>query len=252
MGDCSASGRQKRVLRMLTAVALVALLEPLVSAAHAAGTDPRLMEADARAAIGGDPRNSAAWITLGVGLSGQGRHTEAISAYGEGLRLDPRVQVAWFLKGLSLFELGRYRDAEAAIRRALSLDPRDVASLHLLGDAYAKEGRIRKAASVFRKITRLAPYDGPAWYQLGRMLIGRNRPAAAIPVLEKCVDCQISDPNAWFLLAEALHACGRDRRAAEAMDAYLTLLGRDEVYEEARAAFARRFITVCRKRSARK
>ena len=62
------------------------------------------------------------WNNKGVVLSRLGRHSEAIEAYDQALRIKPDYSSAWNNKGVVLSRLGRYTEAIEAYDQALRIN----------------------------------------------------------------------------------------------------------------------------------
>jgi tetratricopeptide (TPR) repeat protein len=95
---------------------------------------------------------------LGIALSLDGRHAEALAAQEAGLRLSPRDPRAstWLAnKARTLYHLGRYAEAIDAASAARRIQPHAYGSLVLLA-SYARLGRGAEAAGLLDEIRSLA------------------------------------------------------------------------------------------------
>lgn len=76
------------------------------------------------------PERAKGWARLGDALQELDRHEEALTAYGEAIRIDPRFLGALFGIGVSLLKLGAVTQAVSALNAVLrrsSGDPKDAA-----------------------------------------------------------------------------------------------------------------------------
>lgn len=95
--------------------------------------------------------------TLGITLSSQGRHNEAIEVLKEVAKRRRDVGSAYADLGLAQLTAGRIDDALATISNALSLDPRSAQAHCALGMCHQKAGRWKEAAQAFATTEQLAP-----------------------------------------------------------------------------------------------
>jgi adenylate cyclase len=108
------------------------------------------------------------YFSLGIALSLEGRHEEALEAIETGLRLSPRDPRAstWLAnKARALYHLRRYADAIEAASAARRIRPHAYGSLVLVA-SYAQLGRGDEAAGVLAEL-RALPVDGEKtarWY----------------------------------------------------------------------------------------
>lgn len=80
-----------------------------------------------------------------------GRFEDAVTAYGETLRLFPDSYEAYFNRGMALQSLGRPDEAVISYGRALSIMP-DAAEAHYnLGLIYVEKGRMNAAEACFKR-----------------------------------------------------------------------------------------------------
>jgi tetratricopeptide (TPR) repeat protein len=111
-----------------------------------------------------------ALTTLGITLSGLGRHQEAIEVLKDVAARRHNVGSAYTDLGLAQLTAENTEDALATIKTALSLDARSAQAHCALGLCQQKLGRLREAADAFAASEQLAPemIDGP--FNLGLTL----------------------------------------------------------------------------------
>ncbi len=108
--------------------------------------------------------------SYGVFLVGDGRPSEAVSAFRQALRLDPKNAAAWVHLGNLLSDEGRTREAEKAYLKALAVLPRMQTALYNLGLLLAQTGRATEAEAMFRRAVAAAPGDADALRELAEAL----------------------------------------------------------------------------------
>lgn len=117
-------------------LARIALLDGDLRAA-----EERVREADALSP--GHP--TGGWL-LGRIRAGQGRHEDAIAAFGVALAAFPEDREVLALRAESLFEVERDEEAAADLERVLAVDPEHVAAHALLARIRAAQGDAEAAA----------------------------------------------------------------------------------------------------------
>lgn len=122
-------------------------------------------------------------------LGRQGRHSEAVDAFGGGEGL-PRslASIAWHNHGLSLTELGRHDEAAAAFGTCLEYveDERREHDVQMkLGDALAKSGDWVKASEAYIRASKLEDSSGLAAANAGAALLNIGDAKEALRHLER-------------------------------------------------------------------
>ena len=123
-------------------------------------------------------------VTLGITLSGLGRHGEAIEVLKDVATRRQDVSSAYGDLGLALLTAGRLEEAQAAMQRALTLDPQSAQAYCGLGLCYQQMARFQDAAEAFSATERLAPQLAVGPMNLGLALdaLG-DRPGARSALL---------------------------------------------------------------------
>jgi len=94
---------------------------------------------------------------LGIGLSEDGQHSEAIEMLQRVADACPQLGSAQADLGMALLNAGQFDNAAAALTRALALDPTSAQAYCGLGLCYRRAGRWREAAEAFMSTEQLAP-----------------------------------------------------------------------------------------------
>jgi serine/threonine-protein kinase len=171
-----------------------------------------------RAAIQhGGKQDANAQHDLGVALQESGRIEEAITAYGEAVRIQPKSVRAHADLAKALSMAGRQDEALAEYRAASRLEPKDVRGHTDLAKALSMAGRQDEALAAVRQAIRLAPNDGWAQQVLGSILmIKRDWDGAATAFRAAIGHGQGQDANAHRDLGECLLQLGRTEEAITA------------------------------------
>jgi tetratricopeptide (TPR) repeat protein len=110
------------------------------------------------------------WAAFGRALEALGRHTEALSAYEQAVRLADHDPEAHRNQGRALIKCGRSEEALRCLRRAVSLDPGSAESQDLLGLVYRTTGRLKQARAALEAAIELEPTQASAHHHLGLLL----------------------------------------------------------------------------------
>jgi tetratricopeptide (TPR) repeat protein len=139
-----------------------------------------LAAGELRAAIAQDPQDGAAHALLGLCLTNDGHHSEALAASDAALRLRPEDAFVWRVRSVIHLNLHRAQDAEAAGQRAIELDPRHAQGFVGRGQARLLAGRHEDALADFDTALSLDPEHAYAHDVRARTLtlMGRNDAAA--------------------------------------------------------------------------
>ncbi len=108
--------------------------------------------------------------TLGITLSRQGRHGEAIRLLSEVARRRPGVASVQADLAMALFSAGQLEESIWGFSETLRLDPRSAQAQCGLGLAYQRLERWQEAAEAFRLTESLAPDQAVGPFNLGLVL----------------------------------------------------------------------------------
>jgi tetratricopeptide (TPR) repeat protein len=209
---------------------LALLLCSLAPSAHAQAPSPaeaqaleqqgKLPEAEQswRQITEADPQDAAAFASLGVVLSRQGKYEQAVGAYKQALALNPQlpIHLNW---GLAEFKQQHFDAAIPPLRDALKADPQNLQILTLLGLSSYGAKQFAEAA----KYLELPAKSDPKNIELHRVL-------AQSCLSAKQYDCALAeyrvileqDPDsaaAHLLSGEALDGLGRTVEAIPEFEA---------------------------------
>src|SRR5262245_29927865 len=115
------------------------------------------MERQARTALGAFPTSAILSELVGIAMTAQYRHGEALPFLERAVRGDRSDRQFWENLGLCQLQLGMFAAAEASLRQSLAIDPRAVPSLAALASALAALGRASEAQAVTEQVHGIDP-----------------------------------------------------------------------------------------------
>jgi protein O-GlcNAc transferase len=115
------------------------------------------MEREARAALSAFPDSAILYELVGIALTAQYRHREALVFLERAVQGGPGDGQFWENLGLCQMQLGQYVAAEASLRQALAIDPHAIPSLAALASVLTALGRGQNAREVTEKLLAIDP-----------------------------------------------------------------------------------------------
>lgn len=195
-------------------------------------------EALTRAALargGRGPRQIAALKhDLGVALSGQNRHADALHVLSDAQALAPDLPHLDFSRGNALQSLGKLEDAESAYRRALMRDPFDLKAHRGLTLLLYRMNR-SDYLSAYDDVLRKHPIASPLLTEKGKFLLLGERYEEAAETFSRALKLAPEDVVARDGLASVLT---RQGRFDEAIAEYRRLLAQAPSQIEMRCNYA--------------
>ncbi|MBA5875012.1 MAG: tetratricopeptide repeat protein [Nitrospira sp. CR1.2] len=136
--------------------------------------------ADARRALHAEPDAQEPRLTLGRTLFQLGDTDGAIDEYRTALRFHPTVAQAHLDLGTALMAKQDWRTAMTELQEAARLDPTLVQAHYSMGTIHYTRGNIPSAIKAYQEALRLKPDFAEAHYRLGLVLkmAGRDKDAA--------------------------------------------------------------------------
>jgi len=162
-----------------------------------------------RAIVQRDPRDAAAFASLGLVLSNQGKYDQAAPAYRKALALSPNLPGIQLNLGLAEFKQGHFQPAISALTAALAADPKSVQARTLLGLSCYGAKRFAEAAKHLELAAKADPANSELHQLLAQSCLWAKNYACA---LEEFRQVQQQDPDsaaAHMLSGEALDGLGR-------------------------------------------
>jgi Tfp pilus assembly protein PilF len=169
-----------------------------------------------RDAIDANPRFGRAYNNLGFLLQRQGRHEEAVEAFGtfaeQELAKEKPDPFAFYNLGCALLEAGEPSRAKEWLLRAVDILPDDHLVNNALGNVYVVQKLHTQALLRFRRAQQAAPGYAPVWEGLGDVHAARNEPDKAIEMYREALRLRPDYPGVHFKLGGLLE--GRDPAGA--------------------------------------
>jgi tetratricopeptide (TPR) repeat protein len=146
-------------------------------------------------------------------------HDDAITTYGEVLKLEPRLWYAWRDRGALRWEKKDVAGAEADLRQAIAVKPefpialQDLATilLHQQAGSGGKGGE--EAARLLNKVLELEPGNEKARFQLVNVYLALKRPDDGLRELQVLLSREPNNAGLRLKRAELLAAKGRYEEA---------------------------------------
>jgi tetratricopeptide (TPR) repeat protein len=156
------------------------------------------------------------WFNLGFSYSESGRHSEAIEAYKQSIRIKPDYAKTHYNLGVVYGKSGRHSEAIEAYKQSIRIRP-DYADAHYnLGVVYGKSGRHREAIKAYKKAIRIRPDYADAHYNLGNRYRDLGRHSKAIKAYKKAIRIKSDYADAHYNLGVVYGKSGRHREAIKA------------------------------------
>ncbi len=164
-----------------------------------------------------DPEYADAWAQTGFCNGMLGRHTEALKASRQAIRLKPDSPESYLNIGSAFAYLGQFKESADAYRQALRLDPTNADTHFALGVTYGKMGRTEDEVQSYKQAIRLRPDFVGAYEKLAQGLFKLNRFAEAVATHKTIVQLKPGDGVAYDNLGVAYLKL---KQSAEAVEAF--------------------------------
>jgi tetratricopeptide (TPR) repeat protein len=219
-----------------------------------------------RAVTRQNPRDAAAFASLGVVLSKQQKYPEAASAYHKALALNPRLPGVQLNLGLAEFKRGNFSAAIPPFSAVLAGDPSNLQARTLLGLSYYGLKRFPEAAKhlelavaadpdnaemrrvlaqsclwakqyacaqeQFREMLQRAPDSAVVHIFMGEALDGLDRTPEAISELQTAARLAPTEPNVHFGLG---YLYWKSQKLDDAEQEFKAELAQDATHAQAMA-----------------
>ena len=111
-----------------------------------------------QALVGRDPKNLAAWVSLGNDYFDTRQYQKSIDAYGEALKLDPNNPDVLTDQGVMYEQVADFDRALANFEQAQRIAPNHAQSAYNIGVVWSKhKNDPAKAAAAWKKVIQMAP-----------------------------------------------------------------------------------------------
>ena len=155
--------------------------------------------------LAASPNDPQLWALKGIGLSGQKRTKEALSAYHHALKIAPNYLPALEGAAQIQYEAGD-REAVTLLRRIAELRPSDQTSHAMLGALAYQQGNCTETVAEFEKSQQLIATQPGALQEYGACLLRLKQPDKAVAVFQQLLAAHPDDLRARRVLATAQFA----------------------------------------------
>ena len=139
----------------------------------------------------------------------------------EASTLNPADASAHYNLGLIYQQRGQLDEARASFKRAVEIDADEVDAHYQLGRIAREQGRFADAINHFNEVvTRDQTHSQhEIWREIGATYLAASQFDDAREMLERFLEHRTSDPQGLYLMGRALAGLGRQREAADSMQA---------------------------------
>jgi tetratricopeptide (TPR) repeat protein len=163
----------------------------------------------ASAAAEKNPKDPAAWLTLGRLQQAAGDQSSAIQSFLEAERMQPQSAQTMYSLGMSFFLLGLeanvddyYQRAARHFRLALQLDSEQDRAVLMLGVIAAVESNLSEARSYLEKAVAASPQNPYYHLEFGVLLERMGEVETAVEEMRKAEQLDPSNPQCHLSLGE--------------------------------------------------
>ena len=104
-----------------------------------------------------EPKNGAAWHSLGWAYAVSGETGKAVVYFRKGLELNPDDKDAWFNLGLAYMKLQQTEKAAESYEKCVGIDPDYADAWFNLGVVYKIGGREERVMNAYHELKRISP-----------------------------------------------------------------------------------------------
>jgi tetratricopeptide (TPR) repeat protein len=139
----------------------------------------------------------------------------------EAATLNPADASAHYNLGLIHQQRGELDEARKRFERAIEIDADEVDSHYQLGRIAREQGRLPEAITHFSEVVERAPTHSlhEIWREIGATYLAAGQFEDAREALDRFLENRNLDPQGLYLMGRALAGLGRQREAADSMQA---------------------------------
>jgi tetratricopeptide (TPR) repeat protein len=160
-----------------------------------------------------NPRDAAAFASLGVVLSREQKYAEAAKAYRKAIALNSKLTGLELNLGLAEFKQGLFNAAIAPLATALAADPANAQARTLLGLSYYGAKRYAEAAEYIGPASKADPANTELHRVLAQSCLWAKKYPCALDEFRQILQQDPDSPAARILMGEALDGLGRTPEA---------------------------------------
>ena len=183
------------------------------------------MEQRARALLQANPGGPILHELLGLALTSQQRHGEALGELRRAVEAEPNDAQFWENLALCQRQLGDFAGSEASLRRSLALRPQAAETLNALGSVLRSQRRVAEAADVLRRALALDPTNIGARFNLATALFDGGVLGEAEGLVRQVLAAHPTLAAAHVCLGAILIETGRADEATAAAQKIIDIVG---------------------------
>jgi tetratricopeptide (TPR) repeat protein len=150
-----------------------------------------------RTALDQNPNLVLAYNRLGIALSVQGKHKEALDSFSNGIRISPEHPDLNFNSANLQYKLGHYSEALENYEVTKRTDPGIPNLDYNLALTYFKLDRWSESVTAMGKVVAKQPGNPHAWYTLARSFRALERLSDSNLALRRAIELDVSNQSYW-------------------------------------------------------
>lgn len=166
-----------------------------------------------RAVTNRNPKDAAAFASLGAVLSKEQKYKEAAYAYRRAIALNPTLSGIQLNLGLAEFKQGHFQGAIAPFRAALVSDPNSLQARMLLGFSYYGAGKFADGVKHLQLAARSDPTNTELHQVLAQSCLWAKQYSCALDEFRKILEQNPDSSAAHVLTGQALDGLGKTPEA---------------------------------------
>jgi tetratricopeptide (TPR) repeat protein len=166
-----------------------------------------------------EPRNAAAWASLGLDLARMQDYVNAAAAYRKAVALNPELPGLQLNLGLTEFKQNHLPAAIAPFRAALAADPNSQQARTLLALCYFGTGKFAEAAPHFEIASRGEPENAELHRLLAQSCLSAKKYSCALDEFTWLLQQKPDSAATHMFMGQALDGLGRTPEAIAEFEA---------------------------------
>jgi tetratricopeptide (TPR) repeat protein len=160
-----------------------------------------------------NPRDAAAFASLGVVLSREEKYQDAAAVYRRAIALNPKLQGIQLNLGLAEFKQGHFQQAVVAFNHAAVADPHNLQARMLLGFSHYGAGQYAEAAKHLQIAAKFDPANTELHQVLAQSCLWAKQYACALDEFRQILQKNPDSSAAHVLTGQALDGLGKTAEA---------------------------------------
>ncbi len=161
------------------------------------------------------PNNADEYYNLGIQMTEQGRHQDAIICYRKTLEINPDDADAYYNMGIEFYSLGEIENAISCYRHVIKMNPNDFHAYNNMGIVLKDQGKIRQAIACHRKALEINPGHVHTHNNMGAALMCLDELEEAVACYRKAIKITPNDSQLYSNMGIAYMGLGKAEDAIE-------------------------------------